>query len=103
MQIACMYGYNLAMASGYALNANVQLNCYICPLLFSEGEDLGDLAVEYSICPSKQEGGLLGWVKKGQMVSNPLWSYWIIAYKSVYLYHNFVLHPSNIITWFQQG
>ncbi|XP_038991960.1 rhodanese-like/PpiC domain-containing protein 12, chloroplastic isoform X1 [Hibiscus syriacus] len=34
----------------------------------SGGEDLGDLAVEYSICPSKQEGGMLGWVRKGQMV-----------------------------------
>ncbi|KAL4319261.1 hypothetical protein GQ457_18G005220 [Hibiscus cannabinus] len=32
------------------------------------GEDLGDLAVEYSVCPSKQEGGMLGWVTKGQMV-----------------------------------
>ncbi|KAJ4724458.1 Peptidyl-prolyl cis-trans isomerase [Melia azedarach] len=34
----------------------------------SEGEDLSDLAVEYSICPSKEEGGMLGWVRKGQMV-----------------------------------
>ncbi|KAL3529943.1 hypothetical protein ACH5RR_009265 [Cinchona calisaya] len=33
-----------------------------------EGEDLSDLAVEYSICPSKEEGGMLGWVRKGQMV-----------------------------------
>jgi rhodanese-related sulfurtransferase len=33
-----------------------------------DGEDLSDLAVEYSICPSKEEGGMLGWVKKGQMV-----------------------------------
>lgn len=32
------------------------------------GEDLSDLAVEYSICPSKGEGGMLGWVRKGQMV-----------------------------------
>ncbi|KNA25108.1 hypothetical protein SOVF_009170 [Spinacia oleracea] len=32
------------------------------------GEDLSDLAVEHSICPSKQEGGSLGWVSKGQMV-----------------------------------
>ncbi|XP_057956659.1 rhodanese-like/PpiC domain-containing protein 12, chloroplastic [Malania oleifera] len=35
----------------------------------SEGVDLSDLAVEYSTCPSKGEGGMLGWVKKGQMVS----------------------------------
>ncbi|XP_011080418.1 rhodanese-like/PpiC domain-containing protein 12, chloroplastic [Sesamum indicum] len=34
----------------------------------AEGEDLSDLAVEYSICPSKEEGGMLGWVTKGQMV-----------------------------------
>lgn len=34
----------------------------------SEGEDLSDLAVEYSICPSKEKGGMLGWVRKGQMV-----------------------------------
>lgn len=35
----------------------------------NQGEDLSDLAVEYSICPSKQEGGMLGWMRKGQMVS----------------------------------
>ncbi|XP_024023576.1 rhodanese-like/PpiC domain-containing protein 12, chloroplastic [Morus notabilis] len=34
----------------------------------SGGEDLSDLAVEYSLCPSKEEGGMLGWVRKGQMV-----------------------------------
>ncbi|KAJ8751260.1 hypothetical protein K2173_016441 [Erythroxylum novogranatense] len=34
----------------------------------SEGEDLSDLAVEYSQCPSKEKGGMLGWVRKGQMV-----------------------------------
>ncbi|XP_010245504.1 PREDICTED: rhodanese-like/PpiC domain-containing protein 12, chloroplastic isoform X2 [Nelumbo nucifera] len=34
----------------------------------SGGEDLSDLAVEYSICPSKENGGMLGWVRKGQMV-----------------------------------
>ncbi|XP_048234726.1 rhodanese-like/PpiC domain-containing protein 12, chloroplastic isoform X2 [Ricinus communis] len=32
------------------------------------GEDLSDLAVDYSICPSKAEGGMLGWVRKGEMV-----------------------------------
>lgn len=32
------------------------------------GEDLSDLAVEYSTCPSKSDGGMLGWVKRGQMV-----------------------------------
>ncbi|CAK7330659.1 unnamed protein product [Dovyalis caffra] len=32
------------------------------------GEDLSDLAVEYSLCPSKEEGGMLGWVRKGQMI-----------------------------------
>lgn len=39
-----------------------------CYYLFGEGEDLSDLALEYSICPSKEEGGMLGWVRKGQMV-----------------------------------
>ncbi|GAB2232749.1 hypothetical protein Droror1_Dr00011802 [Drosera rotundifolia] len=34
----------------------------------ARGKDLGDLAVEYSICPAKEEGGMLGWVRKGQMV-----------------------------------
>ncbi|XXG41187.1 hypothetical protein AAC387_Pa01g1707 [Persea americana] len=34
----------------------------------ARGEDLSDLAVEYSICPSKEQGGMLGWVRKGQMV-----------------------------------
>ncbi|GAU22145.1 hypothetical protein TSUD_251740 [Trifolium subterraneum] len=39
----------------------------IMPLKAS-GEDLSDLAVDHSICPSKDEGGMLGWVRKGQMV-----------------------------------
>lgn len=34
-----------------------------------QGEDLSILATTYSICPSKEEGGMLGWVKRGQMVS----------------------------------
>ncbi|OAY57962.1 rhodanese-like/PpiC domain-containing protein 12, chloroplastic [Manihot esculenta] len=34
----------------------------------SAGEDLSDLALEYSMCPSKAEGGMLGWVRKGDMV-----------------------------------
>lgn len=29
---------------------------------------MSDLAAEYSICPSKKDGGILGWVKKDQMV-----------------------------------
>lgn len=32
------------------------------------GEDLSDLAIEYSMCPSKEGGGMLGWVRRGQMV-----------------------------------
>jgi len=35
----------------------------VCP-----GEDLSDLAVDHSLCPSKEGGGRLGWVRKGQMV-----------------------------------
>ncbi|KAG0447145.1 hypothetical protein HPP92_028456 [Vanilla planifolia] len=34
----------------------------------ARGEDLSDLAVEFSICPSKEYGGMLGWVRKGQLV-----------------------------------
>ncbi|XP_078438566.1 rhodanese-like domain-containing protein / PPIC-type PPIASE domain-containing protein [Wolffia australiana] len=34
----------------------------------AEGVDLSDLAVEHSICPSKKDGGMLGWVRRGQMV-----------------------------------
>uniref|UniRef100_A0A0C9RQM2 TSA: Wollemia nobilis Ref_Wollemi_Transcript_1710_1097 transcribed RNA sequence n=1 Tax=Wollemia nobilis TaxID=56998 RepID=A0A0C9RQM2_9CONI len=34
----------------------------------ARGEDLSVLATEHSICPSKKEGGMLGWVQKGQMV-----------------------------------
>lgn len=33
-----------------------------------QGRDLSDLATEHSICPSKSDGGMLGWVRKGQMV-----------------------------------
>lgn len=32
------------------------------------GSDLSDLATEHSICPSKENGGMLGWVRRGQMV-----------------------------------
>nr|DAD42797.1 TPA_asm: hypothetical protein HUJ06_001027 [Nelumbo nucifera] len=34
----------------------------------SGGTDLSELAAEHSICPSKENGGILGWVRKGQMV-----------------------------------
>ncbi|KAI9126649.1 hypothetical protein K1719_002245 [Acacia pycnantha] len=29
--------------------------------------DLSDLALEYSLCPFKEGGGMLGWVKRGEM------------------------------------
>ncbi|CAM0907546.1 unnamed protein product [Alopecurus aequalis] len=34
----------------------------------ASGTDLSDLAVEHSLCPSKENGGMLGWVRRGQMV-----------------------------------
>jgi parvulin-like peptidyl-prolyl isomerase len=33
-----------------------------------DGDDLGTLATEYSECPSKKQGGMLGWIKKGTLV-----------------------------------
>ncbi|GAU22146.1 hypothetical protein TSUD_251730 [Trifolium subterraneum] len=42
------------------------------------GEDLSDLAVDHSICPSKDEGGMLGWVRKGQMVVSVGMDHWLI-------------------------
>ncbi|KAJ7558155.1 hypothetical protein O6H91_04G026700 [Diphasiastrum complanatum] len=36
--------------------------------IIQEGADLSDLVEEYSLCPSKSEGGMLGWVAKGQLV-----------------------------------
>jgi len=42
---------------------------------------MSDLAAEYSICPSKKDGGILGWVKLGQMVCslfyNILYLFWL--------------------------
>lgn len=35
----------------------------------SEGVDLSDLATEHSICASKSEGGMLGWIALGRTVS----------------------------------
>eukprot|EP00245_Coleochaete_scutata_P007826 TRINITY_DN23602_c0_g1_i1.p1 TRINITY_DN23602_c0_g1~~TRINITY_DN23602_c0_g1_i1.p1 ORF type:complete len:331 (+),score=57.81 TRINITY_DN23602_c0_g1_i1:45-1037(+) len=36
--------------------------------IIQEGVDLSDLATEFSICPSKKEGGMLGWITLGQTV-----------------------------------
>ncbi|KAJ1292495.1 hypothetical protein BS78_02G395700 [Paspalum vaginatum] len=36
--------------------------------IIAGGADLSDLAVEHSLCPSKENGGMLGWVRRGQMV-----------------------------------
>ncbi|KAJ1699211.1 hypothetical protein LUZ63_007723 [Rhynchospora breviuscula] len=34
----------------------------------ARGVDLSDLAAEHSICPSKENGGMLGWIRRGQTV-----------------------------------
>jgi hypothetical protein len=39
-------------------------------LLNISGADLSDLAVEHSLCPSKENGGMLEWVRRGQMVQH---------------------------------
>ncbi|CAN6206518.1 unnamed protein product [Urochloa humidicola] len=36
--------------------------------IITGGADLSDLAVQHSLCPSKENGGMLGWVRRGQMV-----------------------------------
>ncbi|XP_062188671.1 rhodanese-like/PpiC domain-containing protein 12, chloroplastic isoform X2 [Phragmites australis] len=36
--------------------------------IIAGGADLSDLAVVHSLCPSKENGGMLGWVRRGQMV-----------------------------------
>ncbi|GBG65990.1 hypothetical protein CBR_g54969 [Chara braunii] len=33
-----------------------------------EGVDLSDLALDYSLCPSKDQGGMLGWIGRGKTV-----------------------------------
>ncbi|KAF3322636.1 isomerase [Carex littledalei] len=35
----------------------------------ARGVDLSDLALEHSICPSKENGGMLGWIRRGQTVA----------------------------------
>ncbi|CAN6212766.1 unnamed protein product [Urochloa humidicola] len=35
--------------------------------IITGGADLSDLAVQHSLCPSKENGGMLGWVRRGQM------------------------------------
>ena len=34
----------------------------------NQGKSFEDLAKQYSLCPSKKKGGLLGWFSHGQMV-----------------------------------
>lgn len=37
--------------------------------IIQEGHDLSDLAAEFSICPSKSEGGMIGWISRGRTVA----------------------------------
>lgn len=51
-----------------AIEVNADAHSLMRSRCSTGGDDLSNLAVEYSICPSKGEGGMLGWVRKGQMV-----------------------------------
>eukprot|EP00249_Psilotum_nudum_P032166 c47366_g1_i1 orf=95-1030(+) len=68
--VGCSDGDNREILVQHLLVKEDQLQLLIdleCKVM-QEGHDLSDLATEYSICSSKSEGGVLGWIQKSQTV-----------------------------------
>ena len=55
-------------ASARHILVSTEEECLKLKEQIANGKDFGELAKEYSQCPSKEQGGELGEFKKGQMV-----------------------------------